>query len=121
LSHNLPISKRANTVPDTARIIEFHFCDGVKPRSLTTSGIKGTIPNQAKKHKKNAKDVIQNVFIGILLKSLKFNFVALLDIKFSIFVGLKNVILKCLENKNKYKYVYILILERKSIRISVFL
>ena len=52
------MAKRANTVPDTARIIEFHFCDGVRPKSLTTSGIKGTMPNQAKKQRKNAKEVI---------------------------------------------------------------
>src|SRR5690606_450513 len=79
LSHNLPISNLANTVPETAKIMEFHFWAGVKPKSLTTSGINGTIPNHAKKHIKNDIDVIQNVRVGIDLKLNKFNFVALSD------------------------------------------
>jgi len=73
LSHNLPISNRANTVPETAKIIEFHFWSGVSPKSLTTSGIKGIIPNHEKKHIKNEIDVIQKVRTGILLKSSKLN------------------------------------------------
>lgn len=59
--------------------MEFHFWVGVSPKSLTTSGINGTIPNHAKKQMKNAIEVIQNVRIGTLLKFKSSNFVALAE------------------------------------------
>src|SRR5690606_37497946 len=78
-SQSLPIKRRANTVPVTAKIMESHFCCGVRPRSLTTSGINGTIPNQAKKQIKKAMEVIQKVRMGMLLISVSFKRVAFLD------------------------------------------
>tara|TARA_R110000744_G_scaffold16224_1_gene44807 strand:- start:804 stop:1187 length:384 start_codon:yes stop_codon:yes gene_type:complete len=87
----LPINNLANTVPETANIMEFHFWVGVNPKSLTTSGIKGTIPNQAKKQMKKAMEVIQNVRIGTLLMFKSSNFVALAETNSFItelFIGL---------------------------------
>jgi hypothetical protein len=69
--------------------MEFHFCAGVRPRSFTTSGIKGTMPNQAKKHKKKAREVIQNVLMGTLLKLVRSNLVAFWDTMFFIMEGFK--------------------------------
>ena len=75
------MSNRAKTVPVTAKIIEFHFCAGVRPKSLTTSGINGTIPNHAKKQMKKAMADIQNVLIGILLRFRRFNRVAFIVLR----------------------------------------
>ena len=59
---------------------EFHFWLGVNPKSFTTSGINGTIPNHAKKQVKNAIEVIQKVLVGILLKFNKFKAVAFCEV-----------------------------------------
>tara|TARA_Y100000814_G_C12199675_1_gene357518 strand:- start:225 stop:461 length:237 start_codon:yes stop_codon:yes gene_type:complete len=75
------MSNRAKTVPVTAKIIEFHFCDGDNPKSLTTSGIKGTMPNHAKKQMKKAMAEIQNVLMGILLRFKRFNRVAFIILR----------------------------------------
>ncbi|GAA4900346.1 hypothetical protein GCM10023311_27450 [Flaviramulus aquimarinus] len=64
--------------------MEFHFWSGVKPKSLTTSGINGTIPNHAKKHMKNDIAVIQNVRMGKLFKLSNCNVVDLVCVVVSI-------------------------------------
>ncbi|GAA3629345.1 hypothetical protein GCM10022397_13680 [Flavivirga jejuensis] len=65
-------------------MMEFHFWSGVKPNSLTTSGINGTIPNHAKKHIKKDIDVIQKVRMDTFLKFNKFKFVDLVGVELFI-------------------------------------
>jgi len=50
----LPTIKRKKTVAATDAIIVFPTCVLVKPRSSLTIAIKGDIPNQPKKQRKNA-------------------------------------------------------------------
>ena len=59
----------------------------------------GTMPNQAKKHKKNAMEVIQKVRVGRLLKLSRSSLVAFAEIIWNV------LIIQAKNSINKYKYV----------------
>ena len=52
-------------------------CSFVSERSSRTTAISGAMPNQPKKHRKNANHVMWKVRIGMLLKLKRLIFVAL--------------------------------------------
>ena len=68
MSHSQPITSRAITVIATDAMIVLPICSLLSPRSSRTKAISGAMPNQPKKHRKNAIHVMWNVRIGTVLK-----------------------------------------------------
>lgn len=98
--------------------MEFHFWSGLSPRSLTTSGINGTMPNHAKKQRKKAMDVIQKVLVERLLRLSKSNLVAFDEfISSSLFYGTNLINIKYKYVEYKYKYVEMWMSKKSSSQI----
>ena len=62
-SQSQPMNSRARIVIDTEAIIVFPICFFVRPSSSSTLTIRGAIPNQAKKQRKNANHDMWNARI----------------------------------------------------------
>src|SRR5580704_17640166 len=76
-SHSHPIRIRTRMVMATAAMAELPTCSLVRWSSSRIIGIRGAIPNQPKKHRKNASHAMWKARIGALWKSSSLIVVAL--------------------------------------------